>query len=80
MKLKLKTEIRTWGIYFTTLVLAIYLHELGHCIPAWMEGVVAIPTPCKEYITQDISDNLQQKVSLGGIIATLLFSVLTLIS
>jgi hypothetical protein len=79
MKLKLNTEIRTWSIYFLTLLTAIYIHELGHCIPAWINGVVAIPTPAKEYIMGTISDDLQQSVSLGGIIGTILFTVLTIL-
>jgi hypothetical protein len=27
-----------------------YPHELGHCVPAWVHGYPAIPTPAKEYI------------------------------
>jgi hypothetical protein len=77
MQLNLNREIRIWSIYFSTLFLAIYIHELGHCIPAWMDGVRAIPTPAKEYINQVIPPGLQEQVSLGGIIGTVLFTVLT---
>lgn len=79
MPLKINTETRVWGIYFLTLLLAIYFHELGHCITAWIEGVRAIPTPAKEYINHDISESLQQKVSLAGIIGTVSFTVLSII-
>ncbi len=79
MPIKINTEIRIWGVYFLTLFLAIYFHELGHCIPAWTEGVRAIPTPAKEYIMEVIPADLQQRVSLGGIIASLLFAVLAVV-
>ena len=62
-----------------SLLLAIYFHELGHSVPAWAEGIIAIPTPAKEYIMEVIPADLQQQVSLGGIIASLLFTVLAVV-
>lgn len=79
MKLNMKKEIRAWGVYFSTLFLAIYIHELGHCFPAWAEGIRAVPTPAKEYIMEIISADLQQQISLGGIIASMLFTVLVVV-
>ena len=69
------SELKIWSIYFLTIFLAIYIHEIGHCIPAWIEGVRAIPTPAKEYILDEISQNLQQRISLAGIIGTILFTI-----
>ena len=63
MRLDYKSEIKVWSIYFFTILLSVYIHEVGHCIPA------------KEYISDDISLNLQQRISLGGIMGTVLFTV-----
>lgn len=79
MNLDSKYEIKVWTIYFLTILISVYIHEIGHCIPAWLNGYTAIPTPAKEYILADIPDNIQMYVSLGGIIGTVLFSVLVLI-
>lgn len=79
MEKNINTEIRVWSVYFLTLLIAIYFHELGHCIPAWINGVVAIPTPCKEYIIGTISGDLQQKISLGGILGTMVFTLVTML-
>lgn len=79
MKLDKKNEIRIWSIYFLTLSLSIYTHELGHCIPAWIEGVRAIPTPAKEYLIGVISTGLQQQVALAGILGTVLFAISVMI-
>lgn len=74
-----KREGKKWAIYFLTLFCGIYLHELGHCIPAWLNGLKAIPTPAKEYISGTISEELQQLIALGGIAGTVLFTVSILI-
>ena len=79
MNLDIKAEINVWSIYFLTIFLSIYVHEIGHCLPAWIEGVRAIPTPAKEYITDDIPINLKQSISLGGIVGTVLFSLMVFV-
>ncbi|WP_303925807.1 hypothetical protein [Draconibacterium sediminis] len=75
MKLDFKKELNLWGVYFLTIFLSIYVHELGHCIPVWVKGIGAIPTPAKEYILQTIPEALQQQVSLGGILGTVLVTL-----
>jgi len=74
-----KDELKIWSIYFLTIFFAVYVHELGHCIPAWIKGFTAIPTPAKEYLLDDIPLNLKQYVALGGIIGTVLFTVLIMV-
>jgi hypothetical protein len=59
-----------------TMLLSIYIHEIGHCIPAWLAGVRAIPTPAKEYIMGEISNELKQYISLGGILGTVIFTAI----
>ena len=70
-----RRELKVWSIYLLTIISAIFVHEIGHCIPAWINGVTAIPTPAKEYILDDVSSSLQQKISLCGLLATFLFSI-----
>jgi hypothetical protein len=74
MAIDYKKEIKTWLIYFGTILFCIYAHEIGHCIPAWINGYQAIPTPAKEYITDQVPGDLKLYISLGGIIATFLVS------
>ncbi len=68
------TQAKNWLVYFTTVFVGIYLHEIGHCVVAWVNGKRAIPTPAKEYLLDTVSSNTQLYMSLGGIIGTVLFS------
>ena len=79
MSRNVKNEIKVWSVYFITILVSVYIHEIGHCIPAWLSGFTAIPTPAKEYILGDIPDNIQMYVSLGGILGTVIFSVLVVV-
>ena len=73
MKIDFKLEIKTWIIYFVTIILSVYVHELGHSICAWIHGYRAVPTPAKNYVIDAIPGNLQQYISLGGIVGSILF-------
>lgn len=73
MKADIKLELKSWVIYFVTIILSVYAHELGHCGYAWLHGYKAIPTPAKSYIIDDIPQNLLQYFSLAGIIGSLFF-------
>jgi len=79
VSLDLRTELKIWSVYFLTVLISIYFHEIGHCIPAWIEGVSAIPTLAKEYIMEEIPYTLKQNISLGGLIATVLFSLIIIL-
>ena len=72
---KINNEFKIWAIYLTTILVAVYTHEIGHCIPAWINGFQAIPTPAKEYISNNLPIGLIQYVSLGGIIGSILVSL-----
>jgi hypothetical protein len=72
---KMKIEYKVWVIYLTTILISVFVHELGHCIPAWIHGFRAIPTPAKEYISDTLPLDLKQHVSLGGIIGSILVSL-----
>lgn len=34
---KLKIEFKIWAIYLATIVLSCFVHEIGHCVPAWIK-------------------------------------------
>jgi hypothetical protein len=58
----------------------VYAHELGHAVAGWVQGIPVLPTPFKEYILQDQVEWAQQIwISLGGVAATVLLVVGTLI-
>ena len=65
MKIAYKQESRNWAIYFATILISVYIHEVGHCIPAWIHGFRAIPTPAKEYTFVTIPNDLQQYILAG---------------
>ena len=77
--IKTKIEFKIWTIYLTTILISVYVHEIGHCIPAWINGVQAIPTPAKEYISDAIPMKLKEYVSLGGIMGSILFSLIIIV-
>lgn len=76
MMIDYKHELKVWAIYFVTIILSCYIHELGHCIPAWIHGYWAVPTPAKEYISNTIPLGLKKYVSLGGIIGSVLIPLM----
>jgi hypothetical protein len=68
--------VKSWTIYFLTTLVGIYIHEIGHCIPAWLHGIPAFPSPANEYILRPVSTELNQSISLGGYIGTVLFIII----
>jgi len=79
MKIEVRKELKIWAIYFAAILCSAYIHELGHCIPAWILGYWAVPTPAKEYISGTFPQEFKQYTSLGGIIGTVAFSLTVLI-
>lgn len=75
----LKSELKVWVVFFTTIIVACSIHEVGHCIPAWLSGFWAVPTPAKEYISKDIPTGLYQFVALGGVLASIVLCLLTFV-
>lgn len=67
-----KEQSWLWLIFAGSILGSVYLHELGHCIPAWMHGYRAIPTPAKEYILAAVTDPVRRAIALGGILGTVL--------
>src|SRR5690349_21233123 len=61
-----------WFVFAGSALGCAYLHELGHCIPAWAHGYPTVPTPAKEYILAAVADPVRRAIALGGILATVL--------
>jgi hypothetical protein len=50
-----------------------FLHEVGHAVFGWFQGIPVMPTPAKEYILQSQVDWRQRTwISLGGVLASAL--------
>ena len=80
MLLQYRVECKTWAIFFATILISFFVHELGHCVVAWFHGLKAIPTPAKEYlIAGNIPAGVNEGISLGGPTGTALFSVMAII-
>ncbi len=78
-RVKLTNEIKIWSVYFATVVLISYAHEIGHCIPAWAHGYWAIPTPAKEYMAATVPLELKRYISLGGVLTSVMATLLVLV-
>lgn len=75
----MKRGLDIWVVYFITILLTVYIHEVGHCIPAWIHGYWAVPTPAKEYISVRIPANLFPYISLGGVMGTIISTITVLV-
>lgn len=77
MRINYKSELKIWSAYFAAIIFAVFVHELGHCSIAWYHGIKAIPTPAKAYYG-NVSLNLNNAISLGGIAGTVTVSLLAI--
>lgn len=60
-------------IFVASIIGGACVHELGHGIAGWMQGVAVVPTPFKEYVLQEEMDWRQQAwIALGGVAGTVL--------
>ena len=49
----------------------VFLHELGHAVGGWLQGIAVVPTPAKEYILRAQVDWQEMTwIALGGVAAT----------
>jgi hypothetical protein len=67
----MKLNLRYMLIFSGALIAGACLHELGHAIVGWVNGVATVPTPTKEYVLQtQLAWNKEIWISLGGVIGT----------
>ena len=79
MRYELKKDSKIWVLYFLVIFCSAFLHEIGHCIPAWLNGYKAIPTPAMEYISDEIPLGLKQYVALGGVLVTIFLAIIAML-
>ena len=66
--------------FLVVLILACWVHELGHAIASWVQGIGSIPTPLKTYtLAADVRWDQQEWILFGGVLGTFALSVLVLI-
>ena len=78
LNLDYKLELKTWAVFFATILITVFAHEIGHCIPAWINGYGSIPTPAKSYHSDNIPDSLSTYISAGGPICNVLIALIIL--
>ena len=67
----MKPTIRYLLIFIGALLAGCYLHELGHAIAGWLQGVAVFPTTAKEYILRPQLDwSKETWIALGGVLGT----------
>ena len=67
----MKLSLRYILLFVGSIIAAVYLHEIGHAVVGWVNGVAIVPTPAKEYILQSKLDwSKEIWIALGGVIGT----------
>jgi hypothetical protein len=67
----MKLSIRYILLFSATVIAGVYLHEIGHAVAGWVNGVAIVPTPAKEYVLQSQLDwSKEIWIALGGVIGT----------
>jgi hypothetical protein len=69
--LKVSAQYAPWLVLAGAIVASLYVHELGHCLVAWLNGCPAIPTPAKEYLLRPVTPEVQNQVAVGGIVGSI---------
>ena len=63
-------------VFAGNVVAAVYLHELGHAVAGWMQGIAVVPSPAKEYVLRpQVYWNQEIWIALGGVAGTVLAAV-----
>jgi hypothetical protein len=69
----MKASVRYASVFAGTTIAGVYLHEFGHAVAGWMQGIAVVPTPAKEYILRSqVYWNQEIWIALGGIVGTTL--------
>lgn len=73
MEQSTKDTLRFLTIFVACIIGGACVHELGHSIAGWIQGVAVVPTPFKEYVLQEEIEWRQQTwIALGGVAGTVL--------
>jgi len=67
----MKLSIRYVMLFSGAIIAGVYLHEIGHAVVGWMDGVAIVPTPAKEYVLQSqLGWDKEIWIALGGVVGT----------
>jgi hypothetical protein len=67
----MKLSLRHMLLFCGSVIAGVYLHEIGHAVAGWVEGVPIIPTPAKEYVLRSqLHWSKEIWIALGGVIGT----------
>jgi hypothetical protein len=67
----MKLSLRYVLLFSASVIGGVYLHEIGHAVAGWVNGVAVVPAPAKEYILQSQLDwSKEIWIALGGVIGT----------
>lgn len=68
----MKVSVRYVLAFAGAAVVGIYLHELGHAVAGWVQGIGVFPSPAKEYILRPhVYWNEETWIALGGVLGTI---------
>ena len=59
-----------WLVFIAAIAASLFVHELGHCLVAWLHGYAAVPTLAKDYILKPVPADLKLQIALGGILGS----------
>lgn len=72
----MRNHIRVPATFAGSCIGGIYVHEIGHALFGWLQGIPVVPTPAKEYILLAQLDwQPRAWISLGGVAATTAFVI-----
>ncbi len=67
----MRNDIRFTLIFLGVCIGGVFVHEIGHAVLGWVQGIAVVPTPAKEYsLAAQIDWHQEIWISLGGIGAT----------
>ena len=67
----MRPSIRYMLLFLGAVIAGVYLHEVGHAVVGWVNGIAIVPTPAKEYVLQSqLEWNKEIWISLGGVLGT----------
>jgi hypothetical protein len=67
----MKLSLRYMLLFVGSVIAGVYLHEIGHAVAGWVNGVTVVPTPAKEYVLRSqLHWSKEIWIALGGVIGT----------
>lgn len=75
----MKNDVRFVLAFAGACLVGAYIHEIGHALAGWVQGIPVFPTPAKEYILLgQVEWHQKIWISLGGVAGTVLLVLGTL--